>query len=101
MRTQVILGTKSVKTKKTEPCSALSAVFQCSYAFQIPAKHMDTCCLKFSVIQIDAHFRESMLGEITIGPIMYAHGTGVDHWKQMLANSRKSVEMWHKLVLAQ
>lgn len=34
-----------------------------------------------------------------IGPCMYAHGSGFEHWKRMLQNTRKTSEMWHRLAI--
>jgi hypothetical protein len=99
LRTSVILGTKTAKMKETSPSDSLYGVFQCSYAFQVPSRHIDTCCLQFHVIAQSKGQNERVVGLLVIGPCMYAHGSGVEHWKQMLQNSRKTVEMWHRLAI--
>jgi len=98
-QTDIVIGDRIVKTKRTPMQSTLLEVFDCAYAFQIPCKHLDVCCLAFTIVEVvqtgGQIVRERPWGRFTIGPCSYAHGTGLDHWKMMIANSRKLIEMWH------
>jgi hypothetical protein len=98
LQTNVIMGTRSVKSKRTEDHTSLSGVFNCLYVFQVPCKHLDACCLHFSVKQIDENDEEKPYGYFLIGPCAFTHGTGLTHWKQMVGNTKKVVEMWHKIL---
>jgi len=104
-QTDIVIGDRIVKTKKSNAHSTLTDIFDCAYAFQIPCKHLDVCCLAFTIVEVvESEFgqvaQERPWGRFTIGPCSYAHGTGVDHWKMMLANSRKVIEMWHVITRA-
>jgi len=35
---------------------------------------------------------------VTIGSIVYTHGTGVEQWKRVLANMRHAHQVWHRLL---
>jgi hypothetical protein len=105
LQTDIVMGDRIVKTKKTPTYPALTEIFDCAYAFQIPCKHLDVCCLAFTIVEVvESDFgqiaQERPWGRFTIGPCSYAHGTGVDHWKMMLSNSRKVIEMWHVIARA-
>jgi len=103
-QTDIVIGDRIVKTKRTNLFSTLFEIFDCAYAFQIPCKHLDVCCLAFTVVEVVENdgqiLKERPWGRFTIGPCAYAHGTGVDHWKMMLGNSRKVIEMWHVIARA-
>lgn len=104
LQTDIVIGDRTVKTKRTEIHANLLDIFDCGYAFQIPCKHLDVCCLSFTVVELVHNgaqiTRERPWGRFTVGPCSYAHGTGVDHWKMMLSNSRKVIEMWHVIARA-
>jgi len=103
-QTDIVIGDRIVKTKKSEVHSTLLEIFDCAYAFQIPCKHLDVCCLAFTVVEVVENnlglWQERPWGRFTVGPCSFAHGTGVDHWKMMLSNSRKVIEMWHVIARA-
>jgi len=101
LRTTVILGTRTAKIKETDPSDSMYGVFQCAYSFQVPPRHIDTCCLQFHLIARSESEPERIVGSLMIGPCMYAHGSGVEHWKQMLQGCRKTSEMWHRLTIVE
>lgn len=104
LQIDIIIGDRIVKTKRTIPHPVLQDVFDCANAFLIPSKHMELCAFVFSIVEVlesnGQLVRERPWGRFTIGPCSYAHGTGVDHWKMMLANNKNVTEMWHVIARA-
>jgi len=99
LQTIVIMGTRSVKSKRTDVHTSLSGIFSCFYMFQVPCKHLDACCLQFFIKEIDENsLEEKPYGYFLIGPCAFTHGTGLTHWKQMVGNTKKVIEMWHKIL---
>ena len=90
----MLVGGKTVRhrrtKKKTEPDTEF--IFNESFHFDIPDDTMEATCFMLSVIN-----HKNLVGRVVVGPFLYATGTGLDHWNDMIKSPRSAVSVWHTL----
>lgn len=95
----MIVGSQIVKVKTTELPNWLDGIIDCGYHFRIPCKVIETCCIQFSIVGRGKVMESrKVMGSFTIGPSTYTSGSGMEHWRLMMANTNSVSEIWHEVV---
>ena len=73
-------------------------MFNESFNFTVTGDELNSASLLVTLM----HHRggeggERLLGRVLLGGMMYARGGELDHWNEMMTNSRKMVKYWHSL----
>ena len=88
---------KKIKRKKTSVRrGSVSPVWNEPLTFNIPAEILPKVSLEICVVDYDLIGQGETLGRCVLGTI-HNTGEGMEHWKEMITNQRKSVAMWHVL----
>ena len=87
-------GGKMTRSKKTSKTLSLDSdpVFNESFHFDIPENLLDRTSFTVAVIN-----NKSLLGRVVVGPYLYATGSGLAHWNDMVNSPRNAVAQWHTL----
>uniref|UniRef100_A0A5S6R2U1 Synaptotagmin-12 n=1 Tax=Trichuris muris TaxID=70415 RepID=A0A5S6R2U1_TRIMR len=96
MKTIVTVGRRRVKVDCGELCNSLSGTFKCSYSFHIPPRWLQSCSIQFLICEL-RNTNERRWGHVIVGSSRYAHGSGLEHWTEMINQHPKIVEMWHTI----
>ncbi|KFD65810.1 hypothetical protein M514_04706 [Trichuris suis] len=96
MKTIVTIGRRRVKVDCGELCNSLSGIFKCSYSFHIPPRWLQSCSIQFLICEL-RNTTERRWGHVIVGSSRYAHGSGLEHWNEMINQHPKIVEMWHTI----
>ncbi|XP_076854674.1 synaptotagmin-15 isoform X2 [Brachyhypopomus gauderio] len=105
------IHTQVVKTKWTSAAKGSEPTFNEKMTFRLLPLHLDAACLCLELQQV--HLQDSdqrppststqtptSLGVVVIGPFMYARGSALEHWNEMVSKSQELVRQWHGLGLA-
>ncbi|KAJ8416109.1 hypothetical protein AAFF_G00381310 [Aldrovandia affinis] len=96
---QVILQlhTQVVKSKKTAVVrGGANPTFNERLTFRLRPPQLDESCLCLELLQTIPGDPRS-LGQVVIGPFMYARGRELDHWNDMVSKPQELVKQWHSL----
>uniref|UniRef100_A0A3P8W0L9 Synaptotagmin XV n=1 Tax=Cynoglossus semilaevis TaxID=244447 RepID=A0A3P8W0L9_CYNSE len=94
IHTQVVkMKRSSVVKGENDPC------FDHRMAFKLRSQHLDEACLRFELQQPHYINTEAplLLGDLVLGPFMYAKGPQLQHWMDMVNRPQETVEQWHRL----
>lgn len=93
-------GMKLVKTKQTLLQRAGEDTnFNESFTFSTAGKSIDNCNYVISVMLVSRTGNKTQLelGQIALGSFMFAQGAGLQHWQEMLSQTRNAVSKWHQI----
>ncbi|KAI1887089.1 hypothetical protein AGOR_G00202530 [Albula goreensis] len=91
------LHTQVVKNKKSKVVrGGANPTFNERLTFRIRPQQLDESCLCLELLQTTPGDPRS-LGQVVIGPFMYARGHELEHWNDMLSKPQELVKQWHCL----
>ncbi|KAJ8365401.1 hypothetical protein SKAU_G00142320 [Synaphobranchus kaupii] len=91
------LRTQIVKSKKTAVArGGADPTFNRRLTFRLRRPQLDESCLCLELLQTAPGDPRS-LGQVVIGPFMYARGRELDHWDDMVSRPQELVKQWHCL----
>uniref|UniRef100_A0A8C5DG33 Synaptotagmin-15-like n=1 Tax=Gouania willdenowi TaxID=441366 RepID=A0A8C5DG33_GOUWI len=94
------IHTQVMKVKRSCVVNAVKDVhFNHRMTFKLRPQHLDEACLRFELQQphVIASEPPIQLGELLLGPFMYARGPQLQHWMDMVNPTQRPVKLWHKL----
>ena len=73
--------------------------FNESFTFSTAGKNIDNCNYVISVLLVSRNGNKTQLelGQIALGSFMFAQGAGLQHWQEMLTQTRNVVSKWHPI----
>ncbi|XP_064628344.1 synaptotagmin-A-like isoform X2 [Lineus longissimus] len=98
---KVILNSSEhmIKSKKTKTHRRrTNPVFNEEFCFFINPANIDRLSVTFSVCGRSIIGKNRVIGKSISGPVMYAAGQGLEHWKEMMYAPRSVISQWHTLV---
>ncbi|XP_074648919.1 synaptotagmin-1-like [Tubulanus polymorphus] len=102
VKVQIIVGRKTLKTKKTGQQTGQNPVFNECFSFSINNKLLEQCSIVVTLIKTKSRAMgknyDEPCGRCVVGPFMFARGELLRHWQEMLANPRTTVAKWHSLM---
>lgn len=93
-------GMKLVRSKQTLLQRAGEDTnFNESFTFSTAGKNIDNCNYVISVMLVSRAGNKTQLelGQIALGSFMFAQGAGLQHWQDMLNQTRNVVSKWHQI----
>lgn len=93
-------GMKLVKSKQTLLQRAgPDTNFNESFTFSTAGKNIDNCNYVISVMLVSRTGNQNQLelGQVALGSFMFAQGAGLQHWQEMLTQTRNVVSKWHPI----
>ncbi|XP_035259329.1 synaptotagmin-15 [Anguilla anguilla] len=91
LRTQVVKSKKSAVVR-----GGANPTFNKRLIFRLHPPQLDESCLCLELLQTTPGDPRS-LGQVVIGPFMYARGRELDHWDEMVSKPQELVKQWHCL----
>ncbi|KAJ8284644.1 hypothetical protein COCON_G00034940 [Conger conger] len=91
LRTQVVKSKKSAVVR-----GGANPTFNKHLTFRLRPPQLDESCLCLELLQTTPGDPRS-LGQVVIGPFMYARGRELDHWDEMVSKPQELVKQWHCL----
>lgn len=89
---------KFVKCRKTSAAlGSANPVYSETFSFKADPAELDTASLSLAVLQRADGDRSCELGQVVVGPYMYARGKELEHWNEMLSKPKELVRRWHAL----
>ncbi|XP_033643986.1 synaptotagmin-6-like [Asterias rubens] len=91
---------EKVKSRRT-PSSrgTIDPVFTESLSYVLPMSFMEDSFLLIQVMQKGHNFKkDSVIGQLILGPYTYTQGRSLSHWGKMLS-TREASKQWHALYL--
>ena len=93
-------GRKLLKTKQTMLQRAGEDTnFNESFTFGTAGKNIDNCNYVIYVLLVSRTGSKTQLelGQIALGSFVFAQGAGLQHWQEMLAQTRNVISKWHPI----
>ena len=100
VRIEFYNGKKLIKTKQTMMQRAGEDTnFNESFTFGTAGKNIDNCNFVISVLLVSRTGNKTQLemGQIALGSFVFAQGAGLQHWQEMLSQTRNVVSKWHQI----
>ncbi|XP_048761609.2 synaptotagmin-15-like [Ostrea edulis] len=100
VRVQLLHGRKVCKTKNTmQQRASTEPTFNESFSFSVSGKVVDTCSFEISLMTTTKtpFSHDEIYGKTVIGSFMFARGTELLHWQEMMNNTRSTIVKWHQL----
>ena len=93
------IGNKIVKTKKTAVTrGTCDPMFNGSFNFTVTGDELNNASLLVTIMHHKGgEGGERLIGRVLLGGMMYARGNELEHWNEMMTNSRKMIKYWHPL----
>ena len=88
----MVTGGKAARARKTTRKDTMDPVFNESFHFDIPGNMIERTSLMFSVLN-----HKILIGRVVVGPFLYATGSGLVHWEDLMKAPHNAVAMWHTL----
>jgi len=88
-----ILKTKRTKTTKKQQNPSFNETFR----FHIKTSWLDKISVTVSICAKNVLGSSKSLGRVTVGPVMYTCGAGLEHWNDMIAAPKSGVAQWHHI----
>jgi len=94
----LIQGGKVLKSKKTNSAKKQqNPVFNETIRFRIKTSWLDKISVTVSICARNVLGSSKPLGRVTVGPVMYTCGSGLEHWNDMMSAPKSGVAQWHHI----
>jgi len=89
---------KVLKSKKTNSAKKQqNPVFNETIRFHIKTSWLDKISVTVSIRAKNVLGSSKPLGRVTVGPVMYTCGSGLEHWNDMMLAPKSGVAQWHHI----
>lgn len=97
-----LLKTKTTSAQRLPRDSNEEVSFFESFNFGMPGKYFDSCSISLTVVAAiipkdTQPSRDLILGNIILGPYMFARGDALSHWEDMMKSPGAMISKWHQL----
>lgn len=86
---------KSKKSMVKPP--SVDPTFNESFSFCIAGQPVDSCNFHITVVVCPKKHQNEIYGKVVIGSFMFARGSELVHWQEMMSQPRTTVTEWHLL----
>lgn len=94
----LIQGGKVRKSKRTTTKKKTqNPVFNETFRFYVKNSLLDKISINVSLCSKNVLGSSKVIGRITVGPVMYAFGSGLEHWNDMITVPKSGVAQWHHI----
>lgn len=94
----LVHGGKVLKSKRTKSTKKTqSPEFGETFRFHIKNSWLDKISLVVTICSKNVLGSSKPIGKATLGPVMYASGSGLEHWNDMISEPKSGVSQWHHI----
>jgi len=94
----LVQGGKVLKTKRTKSTKKQqNPSFNETFRFHVKTAWLDKIAVTVSICAKNVLGSSKPLGRVTLGPVMYTCGAGLEHWNDMIAAPKSGVAQWHHI----
>jgi len=94
----LVHGGKVLKSKRTKSTKKIqNPMFNETFRFHVKSSWLDKISIVVTICVKNVLGSSKLVGRVTLGPVMYANGSGLEHWNDMISEPKSGVSQWHHI----